>query len=369
MNSYVHFRFFQKLSIPPLYRHFGTALLGFLFICQLLYALSFRYEQFPTIVFLILGTAIGFSFMLFVVALGYDIVQSVAKLVLKSNGQLNGHVRIGVDALALLLVATYLISGLIGGFRPPNWVNVKVPIQIANHDTFRIVQLSDVHVGHVIKRPFVENLVKRINQSSADIVVITGDLIDRNPDRIIDDLAPLANIQSRYGVYFAAGNHEYFHNPKRGLEIVRSLGIHVLDDESVIVKEKDGTPLFTIVGLRDLVGRSRDIPGFVPDVDKAFESIDHNLPVIVLAHQPAWLSEIGRFKPDLVLTGHTHGGQIFPFSYLVYLNQPFLNGLHTFNDNDEKPGFIYVSRGTGFWGPPIRVLAPSEITELILTAD
>lgn len=360
MNAYIHFRFVQRLSVPGLYRNIGTGIVIFLFLCQLLYAASFRFDVFPGTVFLVLGTAIGFSFMLFVVALGYDIIRTATDLLLKTDGS---RVRLALDGIAIVIMVIYLISGLAGGLRPPAWVHVRVPVAVPGHTAFHIVQLSDVHVGHVIKRPFVEELVQRINDSVPDIVVITGDLVDRDPDRIADDLAPLADLKTRYGVYFAAGNHEYFHRPLRALQILRSLGIHVLDDESTVIRDESGQPILNVVGLRDPVGRRMQM--LLPDPDRAFADIDPDLPTIVLAHQPVWIEEIARFGPELVLSGHTHGGQIFPFSYLVYLNQPYLNGLHAYRDGR----YIYVSRGTGFWGPPIRVLARSEITELILSAD
>lgn len=360
MNAYVHFRFLQRLAIPDIYRHIGTGIVVFLFVCQLMYAASFRFDVFPGTVFLVLGTAIGFSFMLFVVALGYDILRTATDLILRPNG---GRLRLALDGVALLVMSAYLVSGLVGGMRDPAWVHVRVPVTVPEHKAFHIVQLSDVHVGHVIKKPFVERLVARINESVPDIVVITGDLVDRDPDSIADDLAPLAGLKTRYGVYFAAGNHEYFHRPLRSLEILRGLGIKVLDDESTVIRDESGEAILNIVGLRDPVGRSMQM--LLPDPDKAFASVNKDLPTIVLAHQPVWINEIERFKPDLVLSGHTHGGQIFPFSYLVYLNQPYLNGLHSYQDGR----YIYISRGTGFWGPPIRVLAQSEITELVLSQE
>lgn len=360
MNAFVHFRFVQRLSLPDIYRNAGTGLVLFLFLCQMLYAASFRLDVLPGWLYLVLGSAIGFSFMLFVVALSYDLIRAVTDLILKLNG---GRLRPVIDGLALLVMIVYLIAGVLGGMSEPAWVHVRVPVSVPGHSAFRIIQLSDVHVGHVIRKPFVERLVARINESVPDIVVITGDLIDRDPDRIAGDLAPLAHLKTRYGVYFAAGNHEYFHRPLRSLEILRSLGMKVLDDESTEIHDSSGRAILNIVGLRDQVGRRMQT--LIPDPDKAFASVNRNLPTIVLAHQPVWIKEIERFRPDLVLSGHTHGGQIFPFSYLVYLNQPYLSGLHSYQDGR----YIYISRGTGFWGPPIRVLAPSEITELILSQE
>lgn len=360
MNLYINYRFIQRLSIPALYRNIGSGIVVLLLFCQMLYLLAFQFDRFPSFIFLLLGTAIGVSFMLFVVALGYDVLVTAYNLFLRPNG---GKIRIIIDVIVIAIMLTYILVGLVGGNRDPEWVNVKVPINVPNHSRFHIVQLSDVHVGHVIKKPFVERLVNRINESSPDLVVITGDLIDRDPDKIEKHLAPLANLKSKYGTFFALGNHEYFHNPERGIEIVKSLGITVLDDKSQTLVDQSGQPFLNVVGLLDLVGRSMDV--MVPNDDLAFQKVNKNLPTIVLAHQPLWIQEIAKFQPDLVLTGHTHGGQIFPFSYLVYIQQPYLNGLHQYSNHH----YIYISRGTGFWGPPIRVLAPSEITELILTTE
>ena len=159
--------------------------------------------------------------------------------------------------------------------------------------------------------------------------------------------------------YFVTGNHEYFHGVEPILEQVRALGIKPLTNQNVIFG--NGTDRFNLVGINDLAGARFGVRP--PDVVAAYQGVDQSLPVIVLSHQPKSLSLLEDNRCDLMLSGHTHGGQIFPFGLLVKLDQPYLWGLH-----EHKPGQqIFVSRGAGYWGPPLRVLAPSEISRIVIT--
>jgi len=219
---------------------------------------------------------------------------------------------------------------------------------------YKIIQLSDVHVGNTIKKEFVKELVKRINAQNPDMVVITGDLVDLTVEEIKEDLAPLKNLISTHGTFFVLGNHEYFHGAYAWIEHLETLGIKVLLNESIMIDGK-----FNLVGVNDYFGYRA---GYLePDVKKAFENVDERYPAIVLAHQPKMIKELRAYKPDLMLSGHTHGGQIFPFGLLVLLDQPYLAGLY--HDSGTQ---VFVSKGTGFWGPAIRVLAESEIVEITI---
>jgi predicted MPP superfamily phosphohydrolase len=222
---------------------------------------------------------------------------------------------------------------------------------------FTIVQLTDLHIGRTLKRDFVEKVIARTNALNPDMVVITGDLFDLPPEKISDDLEPLKTLEAP--VYFVTGNHEYFHGIAPILEKVKSLGIKPLTNESIIFgNSKDS---FNLVGLNDLTGERFGIEQ--PDADTAYEGLDESKPTIVLSHQPKSISLVEGRRCDLMLSGHTHGGQIFPFGVLVMLDQPYLEGLHEFTSGKQ----IFISRGAGYWGPPLRVLAPSEISRIVIT--
>lgn len=175
-------------------------------------------------------------------------------------------------------------------------------------------------------------------------------------DRGRDILAELKHLESAYGTFFVTGNHEYFHDIAKIIESLKELDIRVLENENIYIgDEGEG---FNLAGVYDIFGyRTKS---YVPDLSKALENLK-NSPTILLAHQPKYIEEVTH-SVDLMLSGHTHGGQLFPFRFLVKLQQPYISALHQHNKELQ----IYVNKGTGFWGPPMRLGACSEITEITL---
>jgi predicted MPP superfamily phosphohydrolase len=355
MNFYIYRRFVKKLGVSLKIRRLLKFGLLFLFVSEIAYALSFRLDILPSFVYYVLSTAIAVSFMLFITALLYDLLHiTLHKTTIE--GRQRDALKVLLDVLMILLFSIYLLAGFIGGQNDPILKRVAVEIPRFPFEKFVITHVTDVHVGNTIKRDFVTEMVDTINAQQSDLVIITGDLVDKDVEKAAYDLEPLKGIRARYGTFFVYGNHEYFHGYQKIGEHLKTLGITVLDDRSVVIGE--GAKEFDLVGLKDKVGERM---GFgIPDLPKAFASVDQDTPTIVLAHQPVMIEALEAYGPDLVLSGHTHGGQIFPFSYLVKLAQPYLAGLFQHSADTQ----IYVSRGTGFWGPPIRVLAPSEISRL-----
>ncbi|WP_323589041.1 metallophosphoesterase [Aliarcobacter butzleri] len=235
-----------------------------------------------------------------------------------------------------------------------------VDVKINNlKKSYKIIQISDIHIGGLITKNFIKSMVDKINLLNADVVVITGDLVDTKLEFARPALDELKNLQSKYGTYFIVGNHEYFHGVKPIIDYVNSLGIKTLENQNVYIGEKDEG--FYLAGVYDRFGFRYG--SYIPDINKALENCENN-PTILLAHQPKYINEIKDTKNiDLILCGHTHGGQIFPFNFLVKLEQPYVKGLHQHNDTTQ----VYVNKGTGFWGPPMRLGASSEITVLRLS--
>jgi predicted MPP superfamily phosphohydrolase len=307
-------------------------------------------------VYLFLSTFIGASFMLFVVALVYDLTVSVSRRV-PFDQERRRTIKVIFDMAMLIAAASYLWRGFIQGTKQPVVNDVVVRIRDFPFNGLSIVQLTDVHIGRTIRRDFLAEIVRRTNAMKPDIVVITGDLFDLPPVEIIDELKPLAKLDA--SAYFVTGNHEYFHGVEAILKTVESLGIKPLTNKAV--KYGDGEQYFNLVGLNDLTGRRFGIRP--PNVEEAYNRVDESKATIVLSHQPKSIALVENRRCDLMLSGHTHGGQIFPFGWLVKLDQPYLSGLH-----EHLPGQqIFVSRGTGYWGPPLRVLAPSEISRIVIT--
>jgi predicted MPP superfamily phosphohydrolase len=241
-------------------------------------------------------------------------------------------------------------------------VEVDIPIDglPAALSGLRIVQLSDIHVGPTIRRAYLQAIVDRVNELDADFVAITGDLIDGSVEVRGPDVAPLAELRSRHGTFFCTGNHEYYSGALAWLEELERLGVQPLVNAHTVL-EHDGARLL-VAGVTDY-SAARMMPAHASDPAKAIQGAPSGVGArVLLAHQPrsAYAAAALDFF-DLQLSGHTHGGQYSPWSAFISLVQPFAVGLHRL-----RSMWIYTSRGTGYWGPPVRVAAPSEITVLRL---
>jgi uncharacterized protein len=220
----------------------------------------------------------------------------------------------------------------------------------------RIVQLTDVHVGPTIHRGFIETIVAQCNALTPDLVVITGDLVDGSVDELREHVAPLADLRTKYGVFFVTGNHEYYSGAAEWCSELERLGVRVLRNERVSIGSEHAS--FDLAGVDD---HSAKGDGHGEDLPKALKGRDLSRELVLLAHQPRTILEAKEHGVGLQLSGHTHGGQLWPWTYLVRLQQPVVAGLARFDKS-----LVYVSRGTGYWGPPMRLGAPSEIAELTL---
>jgi len=307
----------------------------------------------PNFLNFLFSISIGVIFLLFLTTVFYDVFHFILKISPLNNSR-RDFFKKTLDVGAVGLASTITTTATYGA-KDITLEKINIPIKNLQQE-YKIVQISDVHVGGLIKKDFVLDVVNTINTLNADIVVITGDLIDTKLDYIKESIRELSNIKSTYGTYFIAGNHEYFHGLKQIISYVNSLGIKVLENENVYIGQKDAG--FYLAGVYDVMGYR--IKQYQPDIKKALKGIKDN-PTVLLAHQPKFIHEVPK-SVDLVLSGHTHGGQIFPFNYLVNLAQPYIKGLHSHNSNTQ----IYVNRGTGFWGPPMRLGASAEITEITL---
>jgi hypothetical protein len=288
--------------------------------------------------------AMGLSSMLIVFFLASDILR------LPAWGF--GVERVGLTILLGAVLLTVL--GVIQA-RRPKVDRVSVPIADLPSDLagLKIVQLSDLHVGSTIRRSFVDRVVDRANDLAPDLVAVTGDVADGFVPELRDHVAPLGRLRAPLGTFFVTGNHEYYWDPRGWMRELERLGINVLSNEHRLIERGRGRLL--LAGVTDLSAASNPHAAVAgaPDSDVR----------ILLAHQPrtAFAAQDAGF--DLQLSGHTHGGQYFPFNVLVRLFQPFVAGLHRL-----EAMWLYVSRGTGYWGPPLRFGAPSEITLIELTA-
>lgn len=233
----------------------------------------------------------------------------------------------------------------------------SLPLEL---DGFTIAHLSDLHLDLVHGRAWLASVVGRTNRLKPDLIVITGDLAEGSVAQFGAEVGSLRDLTAPQGVFFVTGNHEYFHDLQGWLCLLREFGIRVLRNERVpIGRSRVG---FDLAGVDDHDG-GRIAPSHGPDLQAALAGRDPARPVVLLAHQPRIIEEAAAAGVDLVLSGHTHGGQIWPFSYLVYLQQPYVRGLKEHNGTK-----LYLSSGTGFWGPPMRLGTTAEIALITLRA-
>ena len=262
-----------------------------------------------------------------------------------------------------LLAALLTLWGYVNARRTARVVRVDVPIAglpQALHG-FSIAQISDVHVGPTIKRGYLQAIVARTNALQPDMVAVTGDLVDGSVEDLGDHVAPLARLSSRHGTYFVTGNHEYYSGAHAWVDELRRLGLRVLMNEHVLLRH--GEAALVLAGVADYSAHHFD-ESHRSDPHAAIAGVADAAAVrVLLAHQPRSAAAAAAAGFHLQLSGHTHGGQFLPWNFFVRLQQPFTAGL-----NRWQQLWVYTSRGTGYWGPPKRLGAPSEITHLRLIA-
>jgi predicted MPP superfamily phosphohydrolase len=309
--------------------------------------------------------AMGLYSSLLVLTVLRDVVLLAATLIALVEPAWRGIIELGhISAVVVPIMAFGLtLVGFANARRRAPVVDVDIPIAglPAALQGFRIAQISDIHIGPTIKKPYLSRIVDAVNALDADLVAITGDLVDGTVGQLADQTAPLARLVSRHGTYFVTGNHEYYSGASEWTEELRRLGLCVLLNQHVVL-DHGGTPL-VVAGVTDYSAHHYD-PAQRSDPGAALAGAPSDAKVrLLLAHQPRSAPAAEKAGFDLQLSGHTHGGQFFPWTFFVRLQQPFTAGLHRLGRL-----WVYTSRGTGYWGPPKRLCAPSEITHLRLVA-
>jgi uncharacterized protein len=266
---------------------------------------------------------------------------------------------IGVVGVAVALTS----YGVFEARRRPGIVNITVPIPRLPDAFvgFRIVQITDIHAGLTVGREWIEMVAEEVASLKPDLIAFTGDIADGSVENLRDAVAALGGLTAPHGKFFVTGNHEYYSGVEEWVAEVKRLGYDVLMNEHRLV-ERGGASL-VIGGVTDFTGGNY-LPSHKSDPEAAFRDAPPDLVRIFLAHQPKTLRLTDAVRFDLMLSGHTHGGQFFPWNLATAMDQPYLSGLHR---PDGK--WIYVSKGTAYWGPPVRVGARSEVTVITLERE
>ena len=323
--------------------------------------------------------SLGFFGILFIIILARDVILALLWLVRKAGkivDNISGTNSRFTDTPQNLERRRFLVhssnlgvlalSGGLSGYgiheatTPPGIVRVSVPVKNLPKELegFRIVQITDLHVGRTIKRKYVSGVVRIANELDPDIIALTGDLAEGRSDSLRQEVAILSELRAKSGKFFVTGNHEYYNGVKGWMEEIHRLGFRVLMNAHLVIER--GRARLLVAGVPDPRAHRFD-PSHAPDLRKTLKDAPECHAGILLAHRPQVIFESSQHGFDLQLSGHTHGGQIFPFNYMVRLREPYISGLHL-----HRKTWIYVSRGTGFWGPPMRVGAPAEVTEITL---
>lgn len=371
--SYIGWRLIIPFQLQSPYKQFAWIGLALMFLIPFSTFIVMRFaEKYSDAVSWIGYISLGFLSFVFVTLLFRDITwmlgfggQKLFSLFSSSPQTFDAAKReflLQTTNLGVLGVAGTLTAyGVYEARKKPGIVNVEIPIAKLpkEFDGFRIVQISDIHAGLTIKRDFIETIAEEVKNLSPDLIAFTGDMADGSVPHLKNDLEPLANVYAPHGKFFITGNHEYYSGVEQWVTHARDMGYDVLMNEHRLVTKNGAS--FVLAGVTDYSGGGFS-PAHKSDPAKALNGAPKELAKILLAHQPRTLFHVNDLDLDLVLMGHTHGGQFFPWNLVATIGQPFIKGLNKYNDRT----WAYVSKGTGYWGPPVRVGARSEITVLTL---
>ncbi|RMZ49991.1 metallophosphoesterase [Candidatus Marinimicrobia bacterium PRS2] len=364
--AYVGLRFVMTLDIMSSYKYLLCFTL-FVFYCFPIIGIILYFNKIEnnlsTLIHWLGYTGLGFVSLLFFIQAGADLLSLLKSLFAKGHS-FDPHRRafLGLSAKTIMggIAGIGSIWGIYNATKEPVIKRVEIKIDGLPESLrgFRMAQITDLHVGSMITGKFVKTVTRKIKELNADMLFFTGDAADGSVQSYGKHLQSLAEINPKYGKYFVTGNHEYYSDMNGWLQLIEGLGFKILVNESQNIIVNDATIMIT--GIPDR-GGGHFSSFHKTNMEKAVGGMNPSDLKILLAHQPKDVEYALKYGFDLQLSGHTHGGQYFPFSLLVQLAHPFIKGLHK-----RENTWIYINQGTGYWGPPLRIGTEPEITEITL---
>ncbi|WP_037580668.1 metallophosphoesterase [Phaeacidiphilus oryzae] len=319
-------------------------------------------------------TLLGVIWVLFTWSVAGGLVRAVLYAVLPAGADgtaVDRWVALGIVAVSAVLLAW----GCYEAMRVPRIRRVEVPLHRLPRalDGLRLVVITDTHYGPIDRTRWSVGVAEAVNSLDADVLCHAGDIADGPVANRLSQSAPLASMRAKHGKVFVTGNHEYYGDAPGWVERLTELGWQPLHNSHLTIRPdaaggaQEPAAVLVVAGVDDHTAADSGLPGHREDLDAALDGVDPGAPVVLLAHQPKQIANAAD-RVDLQISGHTHGGQIWPFHLLVRIDQPVVAGLSSHGSDPAVRTRLYTSRGTGFWGPPFRVFAPSEITLLVLRA-
>lgn len=370
MHGYVGWKIFSGLNLNSSFAIIGIILLAILTLLPVL-PILFRYNGYESSLLdklsLIGYTSLGFFTLSFVAFLSKDLLFKVWGFISSFfSADVKQQITLDVDKREFLekslsigilsLIGPTTAYGFYSARKGPTIINQDIYLKNLpdSFENFTIAQISDLHVGPTIKKPYVEKVVNQISTINPDLIAITGDMVDGSIDYLRRDLEPLSQVVAKYGTYFVTGNHEYYSGAERWLDETDRMGFTNLVNDNKLITIKDQN--IALAGVNDYRAH-QIIPSHRSNPQAALKGINSDKVKILLAHQPSSIFKANEAGYDLQISGHTHGGQFWPFTYPTKKANPYLSGLHNHNGTQ-----IYVNSGTGYWGPPLRLGVTAEIT-------
>lgn len=354
MQISVYFGLFRPI-FGNSYRWIGLLLATLLSLCSIAYIIFIHHTHLFTQNFSI---ALGILFIFFSYSLISWLIFGTCKLFAPNVLQFQRIWAIGLSLLACVSIIYATSQAL----QPPKIYTQNIHIKNLSIP-LKVLQLSDLHIGgNYLTNSKLKKIITQSNSTFPDIILLTGDIIDAPSQSVLPQIKLLGNLKAKYGVFYALGNHEYFYDTDNILKELQNVGITTLVNENFVLTI-DSKPTLNIAGIADFNAKKyqKTYPNkhFIhPDLNKTIQALNPTLPSILLSHQPKVIDFLPSPSPfSLILSGHTHGGQIFPFNFLVRLEQPFVKGFHTLGDTH-----IYINQGTAFWGIPMRLGSECEMT-------